>query len=97
MTETIDCQTLYASFANAADSPYNDEMFTVTGTITYIGPDSYGLDCIIFGDPNIQKAFVAFITPNDAGLEVGEEATISGHCEGYTQDMVILKHCHIEA
>lgn len=94
---TLTSTELYKSFPDYQNSPYNGATLTVTGTVSYVGPDSYGLPCIEFGDPATGRAEVAFITPNDDDLVVGQDGIITGHCEGFTQGMVILKHCHMGA
>ncbi|MFD1432832.1 OB-fold protein [Lacticaseibacillus yichunensis] len=84
---------LYNSFY-AGESPYNDAIVTVTGTVSYVGPDSYGLPCVEFGDVTTGTARVACVI-GDTGLTVGERAAIIGHIEGFTQGMVVLKHCRL--
>lgn len=90
----VTSETLYQSYTGPHASVYEQQQVTVTGTVQYTGPDPYGLPCIMLGSADSK---VLCVVANDAGLAVGDEAQITGNCEGFTQQMVVLKHCQIMA
>lgn len=92
MNEPIESTTLAQSYSGPHESIYDGQVVTVIGTVTYVGPDPYGLPGIEFGDA---KNRVLFVVDDFGGLEVGDSASITGHCEGFTRGMVVMKHCQI--
>ncbi|WP_125981750.1 OB-fold protein [Loigolactobacillus iwatensis] len=96
MSQKINAETLYESYEGLHNSTYDNQMVTVTGTVTYVGPDSYGLPSIEIGNPNDGKAWVICVVSDFAGAQSGNQIEITGHAEGFTQGVVVLKHCTVD-
>lgn len=92
----VTSEDLFGSYSGLHDSIYDNQSLMVTGTLVYSGPDSYGLPCVEYGDSDTGQAWVACVLSGADQLSAGDRVNITGHVEGFTQGMVVLKHCSID-
>lgn len=90
----VTAEMLYHSYRGVHDSVYDQQTITVTGYVTFMGPDGYGLACVELGDRANDQPWVACVL-EQAPFTVHQLVTITGHVEGFTQRVVVLKDCAV--
>lgn len=83
------------------ENPYKGKIVIITGVVTHVGPDVYGLPSIELSDKAGGKMYVLCVLPALDYLKLrkvskGDKVRISGEARGlHSDDFVVVKNCRI--